>query len=71
MPSREKKKIQVMIAIRKDLRDKIMVDHRTNFSHYIYFMLLKIQKLNLQLKKPGRKTQVVNIYGYRLGKNYI
>ena len=29
-PPRKRKEIRVITAVRKDLRDKIMVDHRTN-----------------------------------------
>ena len=51
-----------MMAVRKDLRDKIMVDHRTNLIHHPYFMLLEICELDLESKKHGKKIQVVNIY---------
>ena len=51
-----------MTAVKKDLGDKIMVDHRTNLIHHPYFMLLEICELNPRSKKPGRKTRVVNVY---------
>lgn len=59
---KQKNKIQVITAVRKDLRNKIMVDHRIDLIHYSNFILLKICKLNLQSKKLKRKMQVVNIY---------
>ncbi len=62
-PEREKKEIRVMIAVRKDLGDKIMIDHGTDLIHYLYFMLLEIRELDPQSKKPRRKTQFVNVYG--------
>lgn len=45
-PPKEKKEIWVMTAVRKNLGDKIMVDYRTDFIHYPYFMLFEICKLN-------------------------
>lgn len=50
-----------MTAVEKDLGDKIMVDHRTDLIHHLYFLLLEIRELD-QSKKPGRKTQMVNVY---------
>ena len=45
-----------MTAIRKDLVDKIVVDHRTDLIDHPYFMLLEICELDLRSKRPGRKT---------------
>ena len=42
--------------------NKIVVDHRTDSFNYPYFIQLEICKLNLQFKRPRRKTRVVNIY---------
>ena len=37
-----------MTTIKKDLANKIMVDHRTNLINHLYFMLLKICQLDAQ-----------------------
>ena len=66
----EKKNIRVMTAMRKELVDKIIIDHRTDLFNHPYFMLLEIQELDPQLKKPRRKTQVVNVYDNRVGRGY-
>ena len=51
-----------MTAMKKELVDKIVVDHRTNLVNHPYFMLLEIRELDLQSKRPGRKTRVINVY---------
>ncbi len=45
-PERESKGIRVMTAIKKDLADKIIGDHRTDLIIRLYFMLLEICKHN-------------------------
>ena len=61
-PQGERKNIRVMTAVRKNLVDKIVVDHRTDLVNHPYFMLLELQELDLRSKRPGRKTRVVNAY---------
>ncbi len=48
----ERKEIRVMTAVRKDLGDKIIVDHRTCLIHHPYFMLLEICELDPRSKLP-------------------
>lgn len=67
---KERKEIRVVTAVRKDLRDKIMVDYRTDFIHHQYFILFEICKLNFQLIKPGRKTEVVNVNDNQVERGY-
>ena len=61
-PQAERKKIRVMTAVRKELTDKSVVEHRTDFINHPYVMLLEIRELDPRSKKPGRKTRVVNVY---------
>lgn len=48
--------------MRNKLVDKIIENYKTNLVNHLYFMLLKVQNLNLQLTNPEKKTQVVNVY---------
>lgn len=57
-----------MTAMRKNLIDKIVIDHRTDLVNHPYFILLEIRELNPQSKRPGKKTQMVNIYNNQVGK---
>lgn len=59
-----------MTTVKKDLGDKIIVDHRTDLIHHPYFMLLEIRELDLQSKKPGKKTRVINVYDNRVERGY-
>lgn len=43
-----------MIILKKNLKNKIIEDYKTNLIHHPYFILLKIYKLNLQLKNCKR-----------------
>lgn len=38
-----------MTVVRRDLLDKIIVEHRIDLINYLYFMLFKIQDLDQQL----------------------
>lgn len=46
-PQGERKEIRAMTAIKKDMVNKIVIDHRTDFINYPYFMPLEIRELNL------------------------
>lgn len=56
-----------MIVVRKNLVDKILVDHKTDLVKHPYFILLEIYELDLRSKKLGKKTQIVNVYDNRIG----
>lgn len=51
-----------MTAIRKDLGNRIIMDHKIKLIYYLYFILLEIRKLDPQSKKHSRKLQIVNVY---------
>ena len=57
-----------MTAVRKDMVDKIVVDHIADLIDHPYFMLLEIRELDLHSKRPRRKTRVINIYDNRIGR---
>lgn len=54
--------MKVMIIVRKNLVDKIVVDYKIDLVNHLYFMLLEIQRLDPQSKRLGKKTWVVNTY---------
>lgn len=45
-PQRDRTATRTMIAVRKDLLDKIVVEHRTDLVNHPYFILLEIRDLN-------------------------
>lgn len=60
-----------MTAVKKDLVDKVVVDHRMDLIDHLYFMLLEVCKIDSQFKKPRRKTCVINVYDNRVGRRCI
>ena len=55
-PQADKAAIRVVTVVRKDLLDKIVVEHRTDLVNHPYFVFLEIRDLDKQTKRPGRKT---------------
>ena len=49
-PQGERKNIRIMTTVRKNLVDKIVVDHRMDLVNHLYFMLLELQELDPQSK---------------------
>ncbi len=68
-PQGDRTAIRVMTAMRRDLVNKIVVEHRTDLVNDLYFILLEIWDLDLS-KKPGRKTRVLNVYDNQVGQRY-
>lgn len=46
----------------KNIFFKFIIQYKTNFINYLYFIIIKIKDLNLQLKHQKSKIQIVNIY---------
>lgn len=53
---RDKTAIRVMMVVKKDLLNKIVIEYKTDLVNYSYFIFFEIQDLNQQLKWPERKT---------------
>lgn len=66
-PQGRRTEIRVMMAVKKDLLDKIILKHRTDLVTHPYFILLEIWNLDQQSKRLERKTQVFNIYDNQVG----
>ena len=60
--------MRVKTAVRKDLLNKIVVEHRMGLINQPYFIILEIQDLDQQSKQPGRRTRVLNAYDNRVGE---
>lgn len=68
---KEIKKIRIIIAIKKNLVNKIIIDHKIDLVNYLYFILLEIWELYPQSKSFERKTRVINKYDNWVRKSYI
>lgn len=58
--------MRVMTTVKKDLLDKITIEHRINLINHPYFILFKIQNLDQQSKQLEKKTRILNVYN-----NYV
>lgn len=63
--------IQVLIAVRKYILNKVMIENRTQQVSYLYCIILDIKELNSISGKYSKKTKVVNFYDNKVGNKYI
>ena len=69
-PGRLKTEARVLIAVKKELMGKIIVENRTDLIDHPYFLALDIRDMDSQLTKPARPTRVVNAYENQVGQRY-
>lgn len=55
-----------MTAIKKDVINKAVIDHRTDLVNYPYFMVFEMCEIDLHWKRQGRRTRIVNVYDNRV-----
>ena len=60
-----------MTAVKKNLINKIIVDHKTDLVNYPYSILLEIRELDPRSKRSGKKTRVDNVYNNWIRKDCI
>lgn len=62
------KDMQVLVAVRKNIFNKVIIDNQTDLVSYLYCLVLNIQKLYIFLKKVLTKTRIVNLYNKEVRK---
>ena len=55
-----RKDMRVLIAVRKDILSKVVIENRTDLVNHPYYIVLNIRELHPQSIKCLRKTRVVN-----------
>ncbi len=72
-PSRtdNRKDMRVLIAVRKDILNKVIVKNRTNLVSHPYCIVLDIRELNSVSGEYSRKTRVVNLYDNKIGNGCV
>lgn len=63
------KNMQVLIAIRKDILNGVIIDNQTDLVSHPYYTILNIKKFCLVSKKVLKKTKVINIYDNKVDKS--
>ena len=60
--------MRVLIAIRKDILSKVVIQNRTDLVNHPYYIVFDIRELYPQSRKCLRKTRVVNLYDNKVSK---
>lgn len=63
--------MQVLIVIKKNILNKIIVENKTNLVSHLYYIVFDIKKFNPIFRKNLRKTKVVNVYYNKIGNKSI
>ena len=66
-----RKDMRVLIAVRKDILSKVVIENRTDLVSHPYCMVLDIRELHPQSGKCLRKIRVVNLYDNKVGKRQL
>ena len=60
---------QVLIAVRKDIFNKTIIENRTDLISYFYYKVLDIRKFGAFLTIHKKKIIVINIYDNKVKKD--
>lgn len=63
--------MRVLIVVRKDILNKVMIENRTNQVNHLYYITLDIREIDPVTKKYLRKTKIVNLYDNKVGNRYV
>lgn len=63
--------MRVLIAIRKDILNKIIIENGTDLVSHSYYIVLDIRELDLSSGKYSKRTRVINHYDNRIGNECI
>ncbi len=66
-----RKDMRVLIAVRKDILNKVIIENRTDLASHPYCIVLDIKKLNPVSGKYSRRTRVVNLYDNKIGNGCV
>lgn len=63
--------MQVLMAVKKDILHKVIINNQTDLVSYPYCFDLDIQELHSLTQKVGRKTRVFNLYDDKVGRGQV
>ncbi len=66
-----RKDMRVMIAVRKNIPNNIIVENRTDLISHPYCICLDIKEIHPQTEKRLRKTRVINLYDNKIGRGQL
>ena len=65
-----RKDMRVLVAVRKDILNKVIIENRTDLVSHPYCIVLDIKELHPSFGKQSRRTRVVNLYDNKIGEGY-
>ena len=63
--------MRVLMTVRKDILNKVIIDNRTDLVSHLYCSVLDIKELHALTRKVLRKTRVVYLYDNKFGRGQI
>ena len=63
--------MRVLVAIKKDILNKVIIENRTDLVSHPYCIVLDIREYNPTSGKYLRRTRVVNLYDNKISNGYI
>ena len=66
-----RKDMQVIIAVRKDIPNTIIVENQTDLISHPYCICLDIKEIDGQTERRLRKTRVINLYDNKIGRGQL
>ncbi len=67
----DRKDNRVLIAVRKDLLNTMVIENRINLISHPYGMVVNITEGDIHGRGQKRKTRIVNVYDSKLGEGQI
>ena len=60
-----------MIAVRKDILNRVMMNNRIDLIIYFYFLVINVREINSRIKRLDRRTQMINAYDITVRADHI
>ena len=67
----DRKDMRVLIAVKKDMLNKIIIENQTDFVSHPYCIVIDVMERNPVLRKYSRRTRFVNFYDNKIGNGYV
>lgn len=67
----DKKNMRVLIAVKKDILNKVIIENSTDLVSHSNCIILDIREYNPSCKKYSRKTRVIIHYDNKIGNKYV
>ena len=58
--------MRVLIAVKKDILDKDIIDNQTDLISHFYCLYLDIKEFDWKSGKSPRKTRIINLYDNKI-----